>query len=84
MPSVEEDTQGVRRAKQRFGTTEQIRDFLTKAGRPRTRELSMGVRGVEAAIPGLVEGHETDFIDGVRPCGASKHSRFFFSFNPDD
>jgi hypothetical protein len=48
-------------AGRRFKTTEELRAFLTKVGRPEARELIMAVL-LEAAIPGVVEGHETDFI----------------------
>jgi len=67
-------------ASQRFGTTEQLRAFLTKVGRPEARELIMGVL-LEAAIPGVVEGHETDFIAWLSDVwGIETH----FEDQPDD
>jgi hypothetical protein len=49
-------------AGRRFTTTEELKAFLTKVGRPEARELILAVL-LEAAIPGVVvEGHESEFI----------------------
>jgi uncharacterized tellurite resistance protein B-like protein len=48
-------------AGRRFGTTESLKAFLSKVGRPEARELIVGVL-LEAAIPGAVEGHESELL----------------------
>jgi hypothetical protein len=45
-----------------FGTSESLKAFLAKAGRPEARELIMGLV-LEAAIPGAIEGHESELIE---------------------
>jgi hypothetical protein len=67
-------------AGRRFTTTEELRAFLSKVGRPEARELIMGVL-LEAAIPGVVEGHESDFIGWLSDVwGIETH----FEGQPDD
>jgi uncharacterized tellurite resistance protein B-like protein len=46
----------------RFGNDDELKTFLTKAGRPEARELIMGML-LEAAIPGAVEGHESAILN---------------------
>ena len=45
-----------------FGDIESLKRFLTNVGRPEAREEIMGVV-LEAAIPGAVEGHESELIE---------------------
>jgi uncharacterized tellurite resistance protein B-like protein len=49
-------------AGRRFGDTEELKRFLAEVGRPEARELIMGEL-LEAAIPGAVEGHASEFVD---------------------
>jgi uncharacterized tellurite resistance protein B-like protein len=49
-------------AGRRFGDVETLKSFLRTVGRPEARELIMGML-LEAAIPGAVEGHESELID---------------------
>jgi hypothetical protein len=45
-----------------FGNAESLKAFLKGAGRPEARELIMGMV-LETAIPGAIEGHESELID---------------------
>jgi hypothetical protein len=48
-------------ASARFGNDDTLKSFLAGIGRPEARELIMGML-LEAAIPGAVEGHESELI----------------------
>jgi uncharacterized tellurite resistance protein B-like protein len=54
--------QAFEEAGRRFGNIEALKSFLREVGRPEARELIMGML-LEAAIPGAVEGHESELID---------------------
>jgi uncharacterized tellurite resistance protein B-like protein len=54
--------QAFEEAGRRFGDLDTLKSFLREVGRPEARELVMGML-LEAAIPGAVEGHESELID---------------------